>query len=157
MARRDDSGGSARRDPPTRQWVRGLHASVSGNAQAFGYSITVTVTYGVVSSVHHNPGRFELIGFAMAAVAAFSALNLLMARFSTNRGVEPDTERAVLIGTATDFGAVGASVGVAIGLTYLIGGWVIWVLAPFVSAIAYVLVQSVELAIGQKEADDEGP
>ncbi|HEX5347148.1 MAG TPA: hypothetical protein VFW64_08625 [Pseudonocardiaceae bacterium] len=135
--------------------MRGLNASVTGNAQAFGFSITVTVTFGVISSAQGNPSRPELIGFALSSVAAFSMLNLLVARLVETQGSGSGTTRAMLIGTATDFLAVGAAVGAAIGICYAVGGWVTWILAPFLAGLVYVLVQSVELAVGQSQAQAE--
>lgn len=154
----DEHGVSAERDHALRLWLRGLNSAATGNAQAFGYSVTVTVTFGVVSSAHPDPSRFELISFALAVAMAFSLVNLLTARISISRGVGSGADRAVLVGTATDFFAVGGSVGVAIGIAHFTGGWTVWVLAPFAASIIYVLVQSVELAVGQHETGGgDGP
>lgn len=128
--------------------------SVTGNAQAFGYSITVTVSYGAVSSARPDPTRFELVGFAMAAVAAFAILNLVVAAFTARRGLRPCSQRAMLIGTATDFLAVGAGVGAAIGVGVLIDSGAVWLLAPFAAGLLYVLTQSIELAVGQRGIHD---
>ena len=91
-----------------RRSLRGLHAAGSGNAQAFGFSITITVTFGAVNSARGSPSLPELFGFAFAAVAAFSLLNLTIATLvkDVDQGREPD--RVVLVATATDLLAVGA-------------------------------------------------
>ncbi len=143
------------RPSPTRLLLRGLSLSVTGNAQAFGFSITVTVTFGVISSTHGNPSMLELVGFALSGVAAFSLLNLLVVRLLRVDIDRADTEsaRALLIATATDFLAVGAGVGAAIAVGHLVRGWGAWVLAPLCAGVVYVVVQSVELAVGQAEAD----
>lgn len=133
--------------------LRGFDAAVSNNAQAFGFSITVTVTFGVVSAQDPNaPTRLELLGFAMAAVAAFAMLNVVGVLLLEKRA-ERQSERMLLVATATDFLAVGAAVGAAIGLAALIGGWAAWVAAPFAAGIVYVLVQSLELAVGDRRED----
>jgi hypothetical protein len=136
-----------------RRMLRGLHASVSGNAQAFRFSITITVTYGAISSAQGSPTLPELFGFALAAVAAFSMLNLAIAAALRNaeEGGEPD--RVVLVATATDVLAVGAALAAAVGIRAAFPGWGAWLLAPFCAALVYVLVQSVELAVGLREAD----
>lgn len=137
--------------------LRGLNASVTGNAQAFGFSITVTVTYGVASAAEGNPTLPELMGFALSAVAAFSLLNLIVAHLVKADGSTTETTRALLIGTATDFLAVGAAVGAAMGVARAVHGWGSWVLAPLCAGIIYVLVQSVELAVGlaREDPDDD--
>ncbi|GAA3605648.1 hypothetical protein [Microlunatus ginsengisoli] len=136
-----------------RKLQQGLHASVRGNAQAFGFSITVTVTFGVLSQLEPKPRLIDLFLFALAGVAAFTVLNIVVVLRTGGRTTDGTGERATLIGTATDFLAVGAAVGVAIGTgTLLHNGWA-WLLAPFAAGVVYVLVQSIELAVGREEAD----
>lgn len=134
--------------------VRGLSASVTGNAQAFGFSITITVTFGVVDAAEGTPSRLDLLGFAMAAVAAFSLLNVLVFLLLRGSRESDPPERALLIGTATDFLAVAAAVGTAIAATALVHDWAAWLLAPFLAGVLYVLVQSIELAIGRDRTGD---
>lgn len=126
---------------------------MSGNAQAFGFSITVTVTFGVLTSTQDPPTRPELIGFALSGVAAFSLLNLLAVYLPTSHsGAEPT--RVLLLATATDFLAVGGGVGTAMGINAVFSGWVAWVLSPFCAGLVYVLVQGIELAVGQHSDED---
>lgn len=145
-------------DRPSTGWaraaLRGLDSSVTGNAQAFGFSITVTVTFGVASTVDSSPSLPELMGFALSAVTAFSLLNLLVTHLRDDPS-DSTPARALLLGTATDFLAVGAGVGAAIGIRYLVDGWALWLLAPFCAGVVYVLVQSVELAVGRRETGEE--
>lgn len=130
--------------------LRGLSSSVTGNAQAFGFSITITVTFGIVDAAEGHPTRLDLLGFALAAVAAFSMLNLLVFLLIEHDRDADALKRALLIGTATDFLAVAAAVGAAMGATGLVHGWAAWLLAPFFAGLVYVLVQSLELAVSRR-------
>ena len=143
------------REPVGMRFKQGLATSVSGNAQAFGFSVTITVSFGVVDLLHPSPRLFDLFLFAIAAVAAFSILNVLVVLLL--RGGEQNSEgsRATLVGTATDFLAVGAAVGAAIGVSELLGSTASWVLVPFLAGAVYVMVQSVELAVGREQSDDD--
>ncbi len=134
--------------------LRGLSSSVTGNAQSFGFSITITVTFGIVDAAEGQPSRLDLLGFALAAVAAFSVLNVLVFLLIDHDRDADALQRALLIGTATDFLAVAAAVGAAIGTTVLVHGGAAWLLAPFLAGVVYVLVQSLELAVGRDAADD---
>ena len=138
---------------PPRRWLRGFNTAVSGNAQAFGFSITITATYGVVSAAQGNPSLPEIFGFAMAAVAAFSLLNLLVATLLLKDKPEGEGDPVVLVATATDFLAVGAGIAAAVGVRLVLTGWAIWVLAPFAAALVYALVQAVEMSVGLEERD----
>ncbi|MDN5791093.1 MAG: hypothetical protein L0H25_09535 [Micrococcales bacterium] len=123
-----------------------------GNAQAFGFSITITVTFGVTTILQPPAGELDLLAFALAGVAAFSILNLVVALLLRDEEAA-ESERAILLGTATDFVAVAAGVGVAIGVNHLLEGIAAWLLSPFGAGAAYVIVQSFELALGQYETD----
>ncbi len=140
------------------RFLHGLRTSVGGNAQAFGYSITITVTFGVVTSAEGQPSQPELMGFAVSAVAAFSLLNVIVARMLARTESTAELSKIILIATATDFLAVGAGVGAAMGIAHAAGGWAAWVFAPFGAGLVYVLVQSLELSLGEVRAadDDDG-
>lgn len=142
------------RDDVGRDLVHGLNESVMGNAQAFGFSITVTVTFGLLSTAEGRPRVLELFGFALCSVAAFSLLNLVVFTLVRQRPEADAPQRALLVGTATDFLAVGAAVGAAYAMTLVATGALAWTMAPFLAGIVYVLVQSVELAIGRGETGD---
>lgn len=142
-------------------FLLGMTTSVTGNAQAFGFSITITVTYGVVNSVQRDPSVVELLLFALTGVTAFSLSNLLIAWRTDRVGTDSEPTRVVLLSTATDFLAVGVAVGIAVGIAHLSTGWLTWVLAPLFAGLGYILVQSVELAAGwrrtvEREAHDNG-
>lgn len=75
--------------------------------------------------------------------------------FLRDRPPGGQSQRVVLVATATDFLAVGAGIAAAVGLRYAAGGWAFWALAPFCAALGYVLVQAMELMVGQEKGGDE--
>ncbi len=137
-----------------RRLLRGLNKSATGNAQAFGFSITVTVTFGVLAARQPSPTTAELFAFAMSAVAAFSLLNVVVAQLIRVQPDEVTSRRVILLSTATDFLAVAAAIGCALALRGLTSGLVRWSLAPLTAGLAYVIVQSIELTVGQEEAKE---
>ena len=115
-------------------YLHGLNVAVRGNAQAFGFSILITVSYGIVTaSSVGKPSPLELIGFALSAVAAFALMNILVAWLKTIQPRDTERSRVLLMGTATDFLSVGAGLGVVFGAVALLDGWAAWVLAPFLA------------------------
>lgn len=142
------------------RYLHGLNISVRGNAQAFGYSITITAVYGTVAASHSSPSGLEILGFAVFGVAGFSILNLVISALVKDAPDRAEKTTVLLRATATDFLAVGAAVGSAVLLTQLVSSWVIWPLASGVAGIVYVLVQALEISVGRAEdaddnADDE--
>lgn len=149
------TGQSGHRHSVAHGLLGGLNASASGNAQSFGFSITVTVTFGLVNAAEGSPSPIDLVGFAMAAVAAFSLLNVLVVALMREHPQSDPGKRVLFIGTATDFLAVGAAVGMAFIVTDLANGWLSWTLTPFISGLVYVVVQSIEFAVGRDEAGED--
>jgi hypothetical protein len=145
------SGESAGRRLRAAPFFRGFDTAVSGNAQAFGFSITITSTYGVLSAAEGNPSTAEIFGFALSAVAAFSLLNLVVVGlFLRDEPGEPS--RVVLAATATDFVAVGSGIATAVGVRYWLTDWPAWVVTPFVATLSYVVMQALEIAVGFRKA-----
>jgi|GEM_PF-2760494 len=140
---------SGDKEIPWRQlYPHGLGMSVRDNAQAFGFSILITVSFGIVSGASGKPSSLELIGFALSAVAGLSLLNILVTYLKTS---EPDdTERSyvLLVGTATDFVSVGAGVG-AVFVASRLGGWLPWLLALFLAGLTYGVVQGLQFALAR--------
>ncbi|RBY76367.1 hypothetical protein DQ238_17820 [Geodermatophilus sp. TF02-6] len=134
-----------------RQYLHGLRTAASGNALSFGFSIMITTTFGVVSSAYGQPSLPELFGFALTAVAAFSVLNVLVAMLLRGDEDYEPPSRVLLVATATDFLAVAAGIGAAVGVRFLVADTAAWLLAPCCAGVVYVLVQSVELTVGERE------
>ncbi len=137
-------------------FLRGLNKSATGNAQAYGFSISITVTFGVLSAKQPAPTTADLFMFALSAVAAFSLLNVAVAHLLRTEPSQVTSSRTVLLSTATDFLAVAAAVGCAFAIRSVTTGLPRWSLAPLTATVAYVLVQAVELTVGQEETEADG-
>ena len=141
--------------PWYRSLARALNTTATGNAQAFGFSITITITFGIVSSLAGEPSVPQVVGFGLAAVAAFSALNVLTAMLMRSGAGGAEPKAVILLATATDFLAVGAGAMAAVVISWALAGWAAWLLAPFCAGVVYILVQSIELVVGESSADRE--
>lgn len=138
-----------------KRFLHGLNISVTGNAQAFGYSITITAVYGAVAASQGTPSGFEILGFALLGVGGFSALNLVVALLLRNSPPPTEKSRVLLLATATDFLAVGVAVGSAIVIGSLGHSWFVWLVAPLVASVLYVLVQAIEISVGRAQDSDD--
>lgn len=136
-------------------YLHGLGVAVRGNAQAFGFSILITVSYGIVSASTDKPTSLELVGFALSAVAAFSLMNVMVALLKKIRPDDHEHSRVLLVATATDFLAVGAGLGVAFVIVALAADWLRWLLTPFLAGITYSLIQALEISLTRKSADSD--
>jgi hypothetical protein len=125
-----------------------LSTSVSSNATAFGFSITITVGFGVVQTLEGSPTLFELMLFGIAAATAVGLLEAAVTRgFRRRVGAAPP--EVSMMGTALNFASVAAGVGAAIGIGEVIDGTAVWPIASFTTAAVYVLVEAVEVLLAE--------
>ncbi len=141
--------------PPAaaRRYAHSLAAALTGNAQAFGYSIAITVSYAATTRNLGTPSLLDLLLFALAAVLAFTVLQLGAVALATREVEMAEPDRIRLIATATDVFAVGLAVLAAAGVSAVIGSWIGWALASFCASVLYVLVQALELRVAEDSAD----
>lgn len=133
-----------------RDYLHGLKAAASGNARAFGFSILITVSYGITAASEPVPSLAEQFAFAMAAVAAFSMLDVAVAILARGESGHVGSKRVLLISTSTDFIAVGVGLAAALGVESVVSGFAAWILVPFAAGLCYLLVQAAELTVGRE-------
>jgi hypothetical protein len=135
--------------PPPGRLDRGFRSTIRGESTAFGFSIMITVTFGVVQREHGSPGIGDLLLYALGAVLAFTLLEGLASR--AFRASLPEHPSGVTtLGTAMNFASVGLAVGAAIGLSALVATDVAWPLCPFAAVLVYLLAETVELAVAER-------
>lgn len=83
-------------------YLHGLKAAASGNAQAFGFSILITVSYGITATSEPRPFLGDQIAFAMAAVGAFSLFKIVVAILARRESDNLGNKRVLLVATAID-------------------------------------------------------
>jgi membrane-associated protein len=85
-----------------RQLRRGLHTSVVDNSTAFGFSIMITCSFGVLSNFEGSPSIGAILSFGLAAAATFTLLHALASDLFRHR---PQTapRQVVMLGTALNF------------------------------------------------------
>ena len=69
-----DADGAPRPRGMRGRLVCGLGQSLGGNATAFGYSVTITASFGAVEIGLGSPRFGDLIVFGLGAVVAFGGL-----------------------------------------------------------------------------------
>ncbi|WP_069815559.1 hypothetical protein [Streptomyces sp. TP-A0874] len=147
----------------TRRSARvGLQTAVIDNSAAFGFSITITSSFGVLNQLAGTPSLVDIFGFAMGAAAAFTLLQAAATRgFRRQPGAAP--LEVILLGTALDMlsVALGFGAAVVIGTTLPVGA--AWPVGSFLAALAFAFGQALVLMLaallkrlsGDSGADDE--
>lgn len=124
---------------------RGLHTSVVDNSSAFGFSITITASFGVLQLMLGSPRVGELIGFAVAAAIAFTVLQgVASSGFRRAPAVAP--REVMMLGTALNFLSVATGVGAALLTAVVVTAPVGWPIGGFLAAFTYVMAEALEIA-----------
>lgn len=125
-----------------------LSTAVSGNATAFGFSVTITVTFGVVEHFRGSPTLLELLLFGIAGALSVGILEGLVTRgFRRRVGAVPS--EVTMLGTSLDVVSVSAGVGAAMLVGALLHGVAAWPAGSFTAAATYMLVQTGEILLAE--------
>jgi len=128
--------------------AHGMNQSLHGNATAFGYSLTITASFGAVQVARGMPRFSDLFLFAIGGVAVFGGLQALLSR-GFRDPLEPATDQVVALGTALAFISVALSIASARGMAALFGGGAAWFAGAFGASLVFALVEGLEFMFAQ--------
>lgn len=129
-------------------FLRGLGASTRHNALAYGYSLAMTGSFGmlVYAAPPDRPPEIFLFGIG-------GAITFTIATASTTLGFrrrvreEPPIVRAV--GSSLGFVSITGAIGVAWLFGWMLGGWAAWLLGGFAASGLYLVLSGLELAFAR--------
>jgi len=129
--------------------VRSMRSTVGRESTTFGFSILVTVTFGILQKTQGSPTVPEIFLYAIGAVLSFSVLEAVLSR-GFRRPMPQHHTQVLALGTA--FNVVSVLGGLASGwiLAQLMGGAPVWAVAPFVAGMVYLLGESLEAALAER-------
>jgi hypothetical protein len=128
--------------------VSGLGQSLGGNATAFGYSVTITASFGAVELGRGTPRFGDLVVFGFGAVVAFGGLEGL-ATGGFRSPLQKGSNDVVLLGTALAFISIVLAIATARGIAELLSGAWAWFGAAFGASLVFALVESVEFMFAE--------
>ena len=127
----------------------GLDASIRANYTAYGFSVMITASFGVLASEQPSPGTGEIFIFVLGAVLAFILIDVVVTR-GFRRSPESESPQAAPLGAAFALGSVTFGVGGAALLGSIDKGSLIWGLGSFAATTIYVVLAGIELAIAEQ-------
>ena len=128
--------------------VCGLGQSLGGNATAFGYSVTITASFGAVELGRGSPRFYDLIVFGLGAVVAFGGLEGV-ATGGFRSPLEKGSDDVILLGTALAFVSIVLAIATARGIAGLLDGAWAWFGAAFGASLVFALIESVEFMFAE--------
>jgi hypothetical protein len=127
---------------------RGLGESTRHNALAYGYSVAITATFGVLAAEGERPSVLDCFVFGVGASVAFALANATVTR-GYRVEVEEEPEIVLVLGTSFGVVSVTAGVGAAALVGWALGGWVGWLVAPFAATAVYLVATAAEFVLAR--------
>jgi len=128
--------------------VCGAGESLGGNATAFGYSVTITASFGAVEIARGNPSFGDLVVFGLGAVVAFGGLEgVVSGGFRTP--LRKGSDEVVLLGTSLAFISIILAIATARGVAGVLTGAWAWFGAALCASLVFALVESLEFMLAE--------
>lgn len=129
----------------------GVRTSLRDNATAYGFSVSITAAFGLVSSAHpHAAKPVQIMLFAGGAALAFLLVELV-ASHRFKRAGSREGDRVILISGAVDVLSIGAAAGSAVLLAKA-PGMLAWPLTSFGTTLVYLLMGGVDILVARQVA-----
>jgi hypothetical protein len=130
-----------------RLFERGVDTAARNNVTAMGYSISITAAFALLQTSRSDTGILAIFFFAGGAVLAFAIIAFLASGFFREE-LEDESSNVKSLAGAFSF----LSVGLALGVAYVVGGLLIpglvaWPVSAFLATVVYVASVGLELTI----------
>lgn len=129
--------------------VRALRSTVGRESTTFGFSILVTVVFGLLQSVEGTPKPPQVFAYALGAVMSFTLLEGVLSK-GFRAPMPQHHTRTLALGTSLNFVSVGLGMSAAWAFGAVFDGISVWVLAPFAGGVIYLVVESCEAALAER-------
>jgi len=131
------------------RYRRGLLTSIRNNAAAYGYSVMITSSYGVLSTGLGSPSVGLTLLFGLGATVAFILVETLSARGLRNRE-RGERSDVVALGSALNLLSVGSGIGLAALAPLVLSPQLAWPAGSFLATLVYLLLGGAELAAAER-------
>jgi hypothetical protein len=128
------------------RYLSGLKTSVLNNTVAYGYSITITASYGVLNFMEDTPNLWNIIGFVCGAVLAFTMVEVFVYVGFRHELVEEPIE-VVVLGSAFSFLSIGLALAATLCVGWLLNGPTGWLVGAFLATIVYIGFLALEMSV----------
>src|SRR4028119_1868871 len=132
-----------------RLFERGVDTATRNNVTAHGYSVSITAAFATLPTSRTDTGVLEIFLFSAGAVVAFAIIAAVASGFFREELEDQSSHVKSLAGALSFF-----SVGLALGVAYLVGvlieGRWAWPVSAFLTTIVYIVAVGVELAVAHR-------
>jgi hypothetical protein len=127
---------------------RGLGLSTRNNSLAYGFSVAITGSFGVLDRLAGTSTVGDVFLFVAGACLPFVLLNAIVTR-GFRRRVEREPPMVVAVGTSFSIISAASGVGAAAVLGWALTGSLAWLAGSLGASCAYLLTAALEIALGR--------
>jgi MFS family permease len=128
--------------------VRGLGESTRHNSLAYGYSLALTGSFGVLTTLVAHASVVEIFCFGIGASLPFPIANTAVTRAFTVK-VEGEPPVVLALGTSIGVVSVCAAIGAATVFGWLLDDWLAWLVGSFAASAVYLFASALELVVAR--------
>lgn len=126
------------------QFLRGLGSSTRHNSLAYGYSLALTASFGMLTILDRKPHVADIFLFGVGAAVTFALANAAVTRgFRAKTKDEPPV--VIAFGTSLGVVSVTGAIAVAALCGWQLHGWIGWIVGGFGASTAYLVLGALEL------------
>ncbi len=126
-------------------YKRGLRFSAVGNSAAYGYSVTITASFGLLT-MRGTLGVGQILTFVVGAVLAV-ALVEAVASGGFRHEMEEEPSSIMALGSSISVFSVGSALGLVFLADSLVGGFAVWPLGSFLATVSYLSIYALEISV----------
>jgi MFS family permease len=129
-------------------FVRGLGESTRHNALAYGYSLTLTGAFGLLTILDRKPHVLDVFLFGIGGSITFAIANAAVTR---GFRVRIEREPPIVLAFGSSFGVVSVcgSLGAAALVAWGLHGWPAWLVGPFACSGCYLVLSALEFVLAR--------
>jgi hypothetical protein len=132
----------------------GVRTALTNNLSAYGFSVMITASFGVISAQLGSPTVGDVFLFVAGAVTVVTAIDGISSRGFRQR-MRSDSSDVVALGAALGYFSVGLAVGGAVLAAVVIGENAIsWAAGSAVACAIYILLAGLEMAVARVLQED---
>lgn len=141
-----------------RDYLSAVRTTLSNNGAAYGYSLLITASFGLLQTQVGSPTVGQIFLFGVGAVVAFTLLEAASTDLFRDR-VRQDPPEVQAFGAAIGFASIFCAMGAVVAVGTLLHKGVAWAVGSFAATSVFLLLAGLETALArqaeERMADDQ--
>jgi hypothetical protein len=131
----------------------GIRTALRNNLAAYGFSVMITATFGVLSASLGPPNVGDVFLFAGGAVTGVTLVDGITSRGFRER-LRGEQSEVVALGAALGYFSVGLAIGAAALVSEVLEAGIGWAAGAAAAAVLYVLISGGEMTMAHIAQED---